>query len=529
MSYKNNADANRDALFSPSSRSKSGPKHKRDNKANRDALFGGLEKGNETKKTSRKSSSSSGRPTPSSTSTAKKMLSTAANTRGYTHKAKPKVTSTLSGTAKMEKLKEAESFRDKATKAMQRGVFTRPDPVMAGNYYKRAADAYGLCGENRLERLHRVASADCQMGSGGYSAAAAEYMKAGALVKETNEEINLDRKRKEGWKFYSDAASAWEKANEPGKAANCRVLSAVAWTWEEETTLLDKQALTSLEEAVEAHVPDVLNNYSLYRQTGVSKFVDPSDKDAKPSKQTLILAMEHLVKTPYAHESVQELIDTFVRFGEYRSALYACGAVSCMLENDGVSTLTLSRSYVMETILALSMGDPVTAERQFLDRHVQKTHYLSSRECKLAEDLFRAVLSRDSDALNEARSPTGSNKNGLASLHASMRDLVQNLRVSGAARKKRPTSEPATEIQPTTEIKPASEPSAEEKSKGLKLENVDKAEEIKPKDKDSDDKKLDSKKLENELDTVMADLDGIDFGEKEEDDDNDDDDDIDLR
>jgi len=178
---------------------------------------------------------------------------------------------------------------------------------------------------------------------------------------------------------------------------------------------------------------------------------------------------------------------------------------------------------------SLSMVDPVTAERQFLDRHVQKTHYLSSRECKLAEDLFRAVLSRDSDALNEARSPTGSNKNGLASLHASMRDLVQNLRVSGAARKKRPTSEPATEIQPTTEIKPASEPSAEEKSKGLKLENVDKAEEIKPKDKDSDDKKLDSKKLENELDTVMADLDGIDFGEKEEDDDNDDDDDIDLR
>lgn len=531
MSYKNNADANRDALFGSSSKSKSGPKHKRENKANRDALFGGLEKGNQTKKTSRKSSSSSsGRSTPSSTSTTKKTLSTAANTRGYTHKAKPKVTSTLSGTAKMEKLKEAESFRDKATKAMQRGVFTRPDPVMAGNYYKRAADAYGLCGENRLERLHRVASADCQMGSGGYSAAAAEYMKAGALVKETNEEINLDRKRKEGWKFYSDAASAWEKANEPGKAANCRVLSALAWTWEEETSLLDKQALTSLEEAVEAHVPDVLNNYSLYRQTGVSKFVDPSDKDAKPSKQTLILAMEHLVKAPYAHESVQEVIDAFVRFGEYRSALYACGAVSCMLENDGVSTLTLSRSYVMETILALSMGDPVTAERQFLDRHVQKTHYLSSRECKLAEDLFRAVLSRDSDALNEARSPTGSNKNGLASLHASMRDLVQNLRVSGAARKKRPISEPATDIKPT------SEPATEEKSKELKLDDNDKAKETQPEDKDSDDNKLDSKKLENELDTVMADLDGIDFGEKEEDDDDndddddaDDDDDIDLR
>ena len=90
----------------------------------------------------------------------------------------------------MAKLKEAETLRDTATKAMQRGLFTRPDPITAANYYKRAADAYGLCGENRLERLHRVASADCQMGNGSFAAAAAEYAKAGALVKVSDEDIH---------------------------------------------------------------------------------------------------------------------------------------------------------------------------------------------------------------------------------------------------------------------------------------------------------------------------------------------------
>eukprot|EP00545_Synedropsis_sp_CCMP1620_P000482 CAMPEP_0119005794 /NCGR_PEP_ID=MMETSP1176-20130426/1931_1 /TAXON_ID=265551 /ORGANISM="Synedropsis recta cf, Strain CCMP1620" /LENGTH=530 /DNA_ID=CAMNT_0006957639 /DNA_START=19 /DNA_END=1611 /DNA_ORIENTATION=- len=530
MSYKNNTNANRDDLFGPP-KAPSGPKHKRENAANRDALFGGVEskkKGGSKSSSSKGSSSSktrpssSSRPKPSTTSSAAASAPPAPTTtaKGYSREAKPKITSTLSGSAKISKLKEAEDFRDKATKAMQRGVFTRPDPVTAANYYKRAADAYGLCGENRLERLHRVASADCQMGNGSYSSAASEYMKAGALVRESDED--LERRRKEGWKFYNDAGKAWEKSGAPGKAANCQVLSALAWTWDDDSTLLTKQALTSLEESIEAHLPDILNEYALYRQTGVSKYVDPGNKNSKPSKETINMANEQRVKTAYAHEPIQEVTHALIHYGEYQSALYSSGAVSAMLEADGIATLTLSRNYVTETILALAMGDPVMAEQQFLNRHVQKTHYLTSRECKLAEDLFRAVLSRDVEGLDEARSPAGSNKNAMASLHASTRGLVQTLRISGAARRR--VADPAKKIKKKAPVVAAAAASPDDSD--------DSSAEVKPPqdddhDDDEEDDDVDPEKLDNELDDLMAGLDELDaLGDS---DDDLDDDDIDLR
>jgi len=517
MSYNRRNKSDRDALFGSSSKAKSGPKHKREVKSNRDALFGGVDKGKgEKSSSSRKSNSGSFQPSSSASSATNtsRPSSSASDSRGYNREVKSRVSSGLSGAAKISKLKEANDFRDKATKSMQRGMFTRPDPVMAGNYYKRAADAYGLCGENRLERLHRVASADCQMGTGGYSTAATEYMKAGELVKKATEEVK--RKRKEGWKFYSDAANAWEQANELAKAAQCRVLSALAWTWEDDSRSLKKQALISLEEAVEAHVPDVLNIYSRFRKTGVSKYADPSD-GAAPPKEIINLAKENMVKKAYAHEPVQEVVYALVKYGEYQSALYACGAASAMLEADGISTMTLSKSYVMETILALSTGDPVLAERQFLDRHVQKTHYITTRECKLSEDLFRAILNRDPESLEEARSPQGENRNGMAGLPASMRDLVQTLRVSGAARRNIPPKETASKNRKTMNGSSDGDDSSEEPIASSK---------------NNEDENLDSKELGDELNDVMADLDGVDIGNDDDnsnDDLDDSDSDIDLR
>ena len=518
-----NYETDRNALFGPPKKGSSasaGPKHKRENEANRDALFGGVEKktsGSRTRPGAGTTSKTKPSSPPSTVAPPSGSNNDVSNlSRGYSRDSKPKASSTLTGSAKMAKLKEAENFRDQGTKLMQRGLFTRPDPVMAANYYKRAADAYGLCGENRLERLHRVASADCQMGNGSFASAASEYARAGALVKDSNEEV--ERRRKEGWKFYSDAAAAWTKANEPGKAANCQVLSALAWTWDDDTTMLDTQALKSMEQAVEAHVPDILNVYARYRQTGSSQFVDPNNRDAVPSDEAMNLAREHMVKTPYAHEPLQELTHTLVNYGEYQSALYACGAASALLEADGVSTLTLGRNYASETILAVAMGDPVMAEKQFLDRHVQKTHYLTSRECKLAEDLFRAVLSRDPDALEEARAPTGSNRNAMANLHASLRGLVQNLRISGVARRRVPdVAKPAPKKSPPV-VKDDDESSTEEPPKHV--------------DSDGDDDEinnLDPEQMKNEMDDIMAGMDELDGLGDTDDDDDLDDDDIDLR
>jgi hypothetical protein len=68
---------------------------------------------------------------------------------------------------------------------------------------------------------------------------------------------------------------------------------------------------------------------------------------------------------------VQEVVYLLVSFGEYASALYAAGAVTAFLSQDGISTLTLSRAFVNESILTLAMGDPIAAEENFLKYHVQ--------------------------------------------------------------------------------------------------------------------------------------------------------------
>jgi Soluble NSF attachment protein, SNAP len=222
------------------------------------------------------------------------------------------------------------------------------------------------------------------------------------------------------------------------KAGSSKVQAAMALNSGDESKLLSKDALAGLEEAVEAHVPDILNPYGRYRQTGCSAFVDPnndSETVTNPSAQNKALAQEHIVGSAYAHEPLQELTHLLADYGEYASALYASGAVSLILERDGLSTLTLSRAYVTETILTLAMGDPIAAEENFMNRHVQKTAYLSSRECKLAEELFRAVKTRDIDALEEARDPNGPNRTGLANLHPVLRQIVSYIRLSGVARK----------------------------------------------------------------------------------------------
>lgn len=228
---------------------------------------------------------------------------------------------------------------------------------------------------------------------------------------------------------------------EKAKAAQSKVKAAIALNFGvANSTLLSKESLTEMEEAIEAHVPDVFNPYARYRQTGTSAFLEPDETLDAVSPESMALAKEHIVTKAYSHEPLFELVYFLSRYREYASALYAAGAASALLQHENMSTLTLSRSFTMETIVTLALGDSVQAEEQFLKRHVQHTAYLSARECKLAEDLFRAIKTRDAEALEEARSPSGSNRAALANLHSVMRQLVMELRVSGVARPQKETT-----------------------------------------------------------------------------------------
>ena len=420
MSYKKN-NSNRDALFGAA-----GPKHKRDAASNRDALFGSADGGK------KKTSSTNPAPTTSRV---------ASNTnKGY--KSKPVSRGkkpSLSPELKAAKLKEAEDYKQKANKCMERGFFSKPDPVAASTYFKRAADCYQQAGDLRLERYYRVASGDCNLQMGAWASAASDYTRAAELFLQVDDDDNLEleQRRRDASEYHKKAATAWTEMNEKAKAAQSQVQAAIALNYGEEGTLLSKDAVAGLEEAVEAHVPDVFNPYARYRQTGHSAYIDPdSDETAEhPSAETLEMAESQIVTRSYSHEPLQELVYLFCKHGEYAPALYAAGAATTILERENLSALSLGRAFCTETILLLAMGDPVAAEERFLNAHVQHTSYLTTRECKLSEDLFRAVKMRDGEALEEARSPTGSNRAALANLHESLRVLVSELRLSGVARK----------------------------------------------------------------------------------------------
>ncbi|GKY92145.1 hypothetical protein MPSEU_000185800 [Mayamaea pseudoterrestris] len=419
---KYNTEASKDALFGGGAKSSSGSKSNRDDASKKS------------------SSSSSSRPVAAANSTE---ATSSSNARGYqprrttTDAKSKKARPALSGEAAATKLKEAADYKTKANKAMESSFFSKPDPVAASTYYKRAADCYAQAGDYKMERFCRVSSGQCNFAIQAWASAAQDYTKAAELVLEEDDGDVKDH-RQEAYNYHRKASEAWVQMNERAKAAKSLVLAALALNHGQSGTLLSKESLAGMEEAIEAHVPDPLNPHVRYRQTGHSAFIDPdSDETAElPSPETLAMCREHLVSDrAYSHEPLIDLIYVLVGFGEYASALYAAGAAAAILEADGISTLTLSRIYVVETILQLAMGDPIAAEQEFLKRHVQKTAYLNSRECKLAEDLFRAIKRRDADDLEEVRTPAGSNKTALANLDLSMRTLVQQLRVSGVARK----------------------------------------------------------------------------------------------
>jgi len=313
--------------------------------------------------------------------------------------------------------------------------------------------------------------------------------------------------------------------NEPGKAASSKVSAALALTWDDESNALSKVALVALEEAIEAHVPDPMNPYSRYRQTGVSAYISPDSEETveNPSAETLAFAENHIVSRPYAHESIQEVVFLLSSFGgEYPSALYAQGAVSTLLSRDGVSSLSLSRSFVAETILTLATGDSIAAEQEFLNRHVQITSYLSSRECKLGEELFRAVKTRDNDALDEVRSTSMSNRAAIGNLHESLREVLSMIRISGVARKGVDTvSAPSStnRTRSNNNLKPVSSTSKKKKDTAS-LEELSKMKTGYEEDITADET-LDANALQDELDA-------LDFGDDDDDSDMDDDD-IDLR
>ena len=191
--------------------------------------------------------------------------------------------------------------------------------------------------------------------------------------------------------------------NEKAKAGRSQVEAAIALNFGDESRLLSKESLTQMEEAVETFCPDVLNPYGRYRQTGRSAYINPEAGETvdKPNPETRELARSHLVTTAYAHEPIQEIMHVLVQhYGEYATALYAAGAASTILQAEGMSTVSLSRAFVAETILALALGDPILAEEAvFTVSHVRRWNF-GSNDVDFPDDGYTFELQPRNDGHN---------------------------------------------------------------------------------------------------------------------------------
>ncbi len=343
----------------------------------------------------------------------------------------------LTGAAKLTKMAEAESYRTLAKKAMTKSLFSRPDPIIAANYYKRAADAYAQCGEVRLEKLHRIACGDCLLGQESYATAAVEYTRAAELA-EMSTEDSLERRRKECYKLHADAANAYAQLGERGRCAESTMKGAFGLLMgTPKNARMDEKAVVAVEGAVESFLGDPLNRMKNYRRTGVSAFIAPGD--GASDKAAYELAKQQVVMDAYAHETLYKVSHQFIERRQYESALYVHGAGTAILELEGYATVSLYRAYLSETILLLAMGDGVAASHEFKNVHLQNTSYLSSRECALEEDLIRAIEGMDGEALELARSKEngGPHRSAMANLDPIMRELIMEIRVSGRAKKEK--------------------------------------------------------------------------------------------
>ena len=283
------------------------------------------------------------------------------------------------------------------------------------------------------------------MGQDAYATAAAEYTRAAELAEGSEETIS--RKRQECHKLHSDAATAWANMGEKGRAAESTVKAAFGLIMGQDlTAAIEKQALARIEESIETFVPDLLNRKRDYRRNSISAYNDPkADPNIESVNEvSLELAKQNIVTDAYAHETLFQVGAELIRRRHYESALYAFGAGTAALEAEGFATVSLSRAYVSETILTLAMGDTVAASQDFQRVHLQRTSYLSSRECALGEDLIRACDAMDLDALDETRSKAGLHRAALANLEPVLRGLVMEIRVSGRARREKKSAEAVT-------------------------------------------------------------------------------------
>jgi len=260
----------------------------------------------------------------------------------------------------LDKLKEAEEWRLKATKMLKTSIFGnwQPDYLSAAPYFDKAAALYKAAGAEEQSKNAYVKSAECNEKTSTYAAAAMAYKNASQMAKEDEDEEGAAE-------LLAREAEMWVLQGDSGRAADSLVRAGVM---------------------VEDSSPSKAVDYCM---------------------QAIELLMPHgrdpleLAKAPLANDVFSKALNLCLRNEKISNALKVCGKAAGVLAAQGLNS-SLYKMYCTQTILQLYLGDVVAAGKTFMEVHLQHSGYLRAPECECAENLLTAAKAMDGEGLVEA-------------------------------------------------------------------------------------------------------------------------------
>ena len=188
----------------------------------------------------------------------------------------------------------------------------------------------------------RRSAAQCQMTNEHYSSAASELK----LAAKAHSQLDA---YSESASDYNKAAVAWSYGNDSSRAGEMLVSAARE---------LDRGGLPTADAAFERAVshlcPDAHNPFAGFRSS-------PSDG-----------SIGQLCTGAFVGEQLWSIVKRYSEAGNVPSALYALGAIGCYFEADADATQSLYTAYFAQTVMQLSLGDVVAAEKTYMSSHIQR-------------------------------------------------------------------------------------------------------------------------------------------------------------
>lgn len=265
----------------------------------------------------------------------------------------------LSAAQRAEKAKEAQELFDAGMRYLQTSLFRRkPDHLAAAPQFDRAARLWRAA-DNFEDAKNAYISAAESYGESQSLTLSAQMYEQCALLNEAQDN------GREACRLYREGAMAYSVDAKPDQAAIflCKAGRAVV--------------TESLEEAVALH--------SEAASLAVDDAAVESGGEGFRGSTTMLSAM-------------RLVFDFFCEYAQFSAALGLAPRMEVMLTDMG-QNLELRQFYLCETVMTLATGGYGAADELFRAKHLQKSEYLTSRECKVEEDLLNCFRLYDEEAL----------------------------------------------------------------------------------------------------------------------------------